>query len=446
MSDTPVITDMQIIPVAGYDSMLLNIAGAHSSYFARVLVLLTDSAGHTGVGEAPASLILQRILRDAAPFIIGKKISQLNAMLTTLHEQDLAAKHPLQSERVDEHPWSLEKHNNALAVIETALLDLMGQFLDEPVAQLLGAGKVRDEIPVLGYLFYIADRHKSDLPYREGSSREHEWYQLRHQTALTPADVVRLAEAAHDRYGFKDFKLKGGVHAGEVEIETAQALKKRFPQARITVDPNASWQLDDAIRLCKGLDDVLAYVEDPCGGEQGYSGRETLAEFKRATGLRVATNMIANDWRQLNHALQLNAIDIPLADPHFWTLRSAATIAQLCNEWHLTMGCHSNNHFDISLAMLAHLGAASPGEITPFDTHWIWQDGQALTKEPLHIRDGKITLPDKPGLGVELDMSAVEAANRLYNSLSVKDRNDALVMQQLIPGWAFSGKQPTLMR
>lgn len=44
-----------------------------------------------------------------------------------------------------------------------------------------------------------------------------------------------------------------------------------------------------------------------------------MAEFRRATGLPVATNMIATNWREMGHAVMLNAVDIPLADPHFWT-------------------------------------------------------------------------------------------------------------------------------
>ncbi len=147
------------------------------------------------------------------------------------------------------------------------------------------------------------------------------------------------------------------------------------------------WLLDEAISLCKGLNDVLTYAEDPCGAEQGFSGREVMAEFRRATGLPVATNMIATNWREMGHSVMLNAVDIPLADPHFWTLSGAVRVAQLCDDWGLTRGCHSNNHFDISLAMFTHVGAAASGTPTAIDTHWIWQEGDArLTKEPLQIR------------------------------------------------------------
>ena len=86
-----------------------------------------------------------------------------------------------------------------------------------------------------------------------------------------------------------------------------------------------------------------------------------MAEFERATGLPTATNMIATDWRQLNHSLALQSVDIPLADPHFWTMQGSVRVAQLCQDFGLTWGSHSNNHFDISLAMFTHVAAAAPG-------------------------------------------------------------------------------------
>ncbi|MFR0656400.1 enolase C-terminal domain-like protein [Pantoea sp. SIMBA_079] len=440
---TPVITDMQVIPVAGYDSMLLNIGGAHNACFTRNIVVLTDSAGHTGLGEAPGGDTIYQTLLAAVPQVKGQQIARMNRLVQQVHKGNQSA----DFDTFGNGAWTFELRVNAVAALEAALLDLLGQHLGVPVAELLGPGQQRDEVTVLGYLFYIGDRHKTDLPYRSGEAGSHDWYRLRHEEALTPEAVVRLAEAAQDKYGFKDFKLKGGVLPGEEEIASAVALKQRFPEARITVDPNGAWHLDEAIGLCKGLQDVLSYAEDPCGAEQGYSGREVMAEFRRATGLPVATNMIATNWREMNHAVMLNAVDIPLADPHFWTLSGAVRVAQLCDEWGLTWGCHSNNHFDISLAMFTHVGAAAPGKPTAIDTHWIWQEGdQRLTREPLQIRNGKIAVPDKPGLGIELDRDRLQQAHELYKSLPAGARNDATAMQYLVPGWSFDRKRPAFGR
>jgi glucarate dehydratase len=326
---------------------------------------------------------------------------------------------------------------------------LTGQFLGVPVAALLGEGQQRASVEMLGYLFYVGDRNKTDLPYAspaDEGARADDWQRLRHEEAMTPQAIVRLAEAARARYGFNDFKLKGGVLAGEAEVEAVTALHERFPDARITLDPNGGWLLKDAIRLMRDMHGVLAYAEDPCGAEEGFSGREVMAEFRRATGLPTATNMIATDWRQLAHALALQAVDIPLADPHFWTMAGSVRVAQTCRDWGLTWGSHSNNHFDVSLAMFTHVGAAAPGNVTAMDTHWIWQDGQRLTKEPLRIVDGHIAVPAKPGLGIELDMAEVEKAHALYRQHGLGARDDALAMQYLVPGWKFDPKRPCLVR
>jgi glucarate dehydratase len=432
---------MRVIPVAGHDSMLLNLSGAHAPFFTRNVVLLTDNADRTGVGEVPGGDKIRRVLEDSQPLVVGQPLASYNAILNAVRlrfaDRD--------SEGRGLQTFDLRTTVHALTAIESALLDLLGQSLSLPVAALLGEGQQRSSVEVLGYLFFVGDRRKTDLPYRSEPDTDDAWLRLRHEEALTTNTVLRLAEAAHARYGFNDYKLKGGVLTGTQEMETVIALAERFPKARITLDPNGAWSLDEATRLCKGKQQVLAYAEDPCGAEQGFSGREIMAEFRRATGLPTATNMIATDWRELKHAIQLNAIDIPLADPHFWTMQGSVRVAQLCREWGLTWGSHSNNHFDISLAMFTHVAAAAPGKITAIDTHWIWQDGQRLTKEPLQITNGRLSVPDRPGLGIEIDMEQIERAHALYNTMGLGARNDAQAMQFLVPGWKFNPKRPCLV-
>jgi glucarate dehydratase len=432
---------MRVIPVAGHDSMLLNLSGAHAPFFTRNVVLLTDNAGHMGVGEVPGGEKIRRVLEESKPLVVGQPLATYNAILHAVRlrfaDRD--------SEGRGLQTFDLRTTVHGLTAIESALLDLLGQFLSLPVAALLGEGQQRSSVEVLGYLFFVGDRRKTDLPYRSEPDAEDAWLRLRHEEALTTDDVLRLSEVAHARYGFNDYKLKGGVLSGTQEMETVIALAERFPKARITLDPNGAWSLDEAVRLCSGKQHVLAYAEDPCGAEHGFSGREIMAEFRRAAGLPTATNMIATDWRELKHAIQLTAIDIPLADPHFWTMQGSVRVAQLCREWGLTWGSHSNNHFDISLAMFTHVAAAAPGKITAIDTHWIWQDGQRLTKEPLQIINGRLTVPDRPGLGIEVDMQQIDRAHALYNTMGLGARDDAKAMQFLVPGWKFNPKRPCLV-
>lgn len=438
---TPIVTGMRVVPVAGEDSMLLNLSGAHAPLFTRNIVILTDSLGHTGLGEVPGGEAIASTLEDSRELIVGREIGAYRTLLRQVGETFAARDAGGRGAQT----FDLRITIHAVAALECALLDLMGQFLGVPMAELLGDGQVRDRVEMLGYLFYVGDRTRTPLGYRANQVGD-DWIRLRDEPALDPAAIVRLAEAAEARYGFRDFKLKGGVLAGEQEADAIEAMAVRFPDARLTIDPNGAWSLHEAIGIAKRLAPILAYAEDPCGGENGFSGREVLAEFRRATGIKVATNMIATDWRQMGHAITLGSVDIPLADPHFWTPRGSIDVAKLCARWGLTWGSHSNNHFDISLAMFTQVGAAAPGAITALDTHWIWQDGQRLTVEPPLIRDGHVAVPERPGLGVELDEAALEAAHQRYRALRAGSRNDAAAMQYLIPGWTFDPKRPALVR
>jgi glucarate dehydratase len=448
--DTPRVVQLEAIPVAGRDGMLLNLSGAHSPFFTRNLLVLTDSAGRTGVGEVPGGEAIRRTLEDARELIVGRRVGDVQAVLgemrTRFGDRDAGGR--------GAQTFDLRTTIHAVTAAESAMLDLLGQHLELPLCALLGEGRQRDRVQVLGYLFFVGDRTKTGLPYlnpgdeaadaaADGSA---EWLRLRHAEALSAEAIVRQAEAAEARYGFADFKLKGGVRDGAAEVECIRALHERFPKARITLDPNGAWSLAEAVRLLRDEREVLAYAEDPCGAEAGFSGREVLAEFRRATGLPTATNMVATDWRQLAHAIALHSVDIPLADPHFWTLAGSVRVAQTCRDHGLTWGSHSNNHFDVSLAMFTHCAAAAPGRVTAIDTHWIWQDGQRLTKAPLRIRDGGIAVPPGPGLGIELDREQVAAAHSLYKQHGLGARDDTLAMQALIPGWRFDPKRPCLVR
>ncbi|VDN48151.1 glucarate dehydratase [Petrocella atlantisensis] len=440
---TSTIVKMDVYPVAGKDCMLLNLSGAHAPYFTRNIVILTDSNGDTGLGEVPGGEKITKALEKTKELVVGTSIGDYKNTLLKVQKSMQGDKEDVRGQQT----FDLRTGVHVVTAIEAPLLDLLGKYLGVPVASLLGEGMQRDKVRMLGYLFYVADRKKTDLPYDSNPDSDYDWYRLRHEEAMTPEDIVALAKASKEKYGFSDFKLKGGVLEGKEEIKAVRALKDAFPEARITLDPNGGWLLQDAIELCKDLHGVLTYCEDPCGAEGVFSGREILAEFRRATGLPTATNMIATDWREMTHSMALQSVDIPLADPHFWTMSGSVRVGQMCHDFGLTWGCHSNNHFDISLAMVAHSAAAVPGNINAIDTHWIWQEGaERLTKAPMEIIDGCIEISAKPGLGIEVDMDQVKRAHEVYIANCLGGRDDSIGMQYLIPGWRFDPKRPCLVR
>lgn len=442
----PTVTKMEVYPVAGHDCMELNLSGAHGPYFTRNIVILTDSTGAEGVGEVPGGEKITKALEDIKDLVVGTSIADykqtLNKVRSWLNQNIKDDVRGLQT-------YDLRVGVHAVTAVEAPLLDLLGKFLEVPAAALMGDGIQRERVRFLSYLFYVGDRRKTDLEYEEEPDAGCDWYRLRHEEAVTPEAIVALAKATHEKYGFEDFKLKGGVFTPQEEARAVAAIKAAFPNARVDLDPNGGWSLKEALEIAPELKKVLAYVEDPCGAEDGFSGREVMAEFKRATGMFTATNMINTDWRQMCHTIALNSVDIPLADPHFWTMEGSVRVGQLCNDFGLMWGCHSNNHFDISLAMVVQCAAAIPGKMNGIDTHWIWQEGrERLTKEPMQIVGGCIELPKKGGLGIEPDRDQIMKAHRLYmdKCYGKGARDDSVGMQYLIPGWKFDNKKPCMVR
>ena len=234
---TPLITDLQVIPVAGRDSMLLNLSGAHGPFFTRNLAILTDSTGRTGVGEVPGGEKIRQTIEDARDLVVGQPIGDHLRLLQ--RARDAFADRDTGGRGLQTFDLRVAIH--AVTALEAALLDLLGQHLEVPLAALLGEGQQRDKVEMLGYLFFIGDRTKTDLPYVSDSDAQDAWSRLRHEPALTPDAVVRLAEAAYERYGFNDFKLKGGVLRGEDEVAAVTALHRAVPGR--TRHARSQWRL-----------------------------------------------------------------------------------------------------------------------------------------------------------------------------------------------------------
>src|SRR5690606_8699103 len=171
----------------------------------------SDNSGRTGVGEVPGGEKIRKTLEEAAALVIGQSIGAYKSVLTAMRshfaELDTAGR--------GQQTFDLRVAIHAVTAVESALLDLLGQYLNAPVAALLGDGQQRAAVQMLGYMFYVGDRRRTPLPYRSEPDAADDWLRLRDQPALTPETIVRLAEAAHARYGFQDFKLKGGVLRGE---------------------------------------------------------------------------------------------------------------------------------------------------------------------------------------------------------------------------------------
>ena len=255
----PVVTKMEVYPVAGHDCMELNLSGAHGPYFTRNIVILTDSDGNEGVGEVPGGEKITKALEDIKDLVVGTSIADykgtLNKVRTWLSANIKDDVRGLQT-------YDLRVGVHAVTAVEAPLLDLLGKFLEVPAAALMGDGIQRDKVCFLSYLFYVGDRTKTTLEYEEEPDADCEWYRIRHNEAVTPEGIVAMAKATHEKYGFEDFKLKGGVFTPKEEAAAVAAIKEAFPEARVDLDPNGGWSLKEALEIAPELKKVLAYVED----------------------------------------------------------------------------------------------------------------------------------------------------------------------------------------
>ena len=223
--------------------------------------------------------------------------------------------------------------------IECALLDLLGQHLGVPVCELLAEGKQRDRVEVLGYLFYVSDKGKTDLPYLDESASSDPWFRMRRREMLTHEQIVEQACCLKEKYGYRNFKLKGGYSKGAYEMDTIRALKKQFPEGTDQPGSQRSLEPGRGHSLCRGMHGILTYIEDPCGPEGGiFQPGRSWRSSRTPPTLPVATNMIATNWRQFYHAAALKSVDIVLADPHFWGLEGSLRMASLLNDWGTHMG------------------------------------------------------------------------------------------------------------
>ena len=167
MSNTPIIKEMQVIPVAGYDSMLMTLSGAHAPCFTRNLVVLHDNAGHTGIGEIHGGDYTCDCLNAMKPLVEGQPVSNYREVLQKIHK---IAKRSSADDGEGIQTLDISKLKFVVKsewAIECAMMDLFGQFLGVPMASLMGEGKQRDEVEMLGYLFYVSDKNKVPVSRRE---------------------------------------------------------------------------------------------------------------------------------------------------------------------------------------------------------------------------------------------------------------------------------------
>jgi glucarate dehydratase len=410
MSDPTRIKELIVTPIAFRDPPLLNSNGVHEPLALRIILQLVLEDGTVGLGESPGGVARLERLEAAAKVVAGMDVFDTTAVGAAI-DAALLPTVPSSHER----GWTT-------SAVEVACLDAQGKLLGRPVSDLLG-GTVRDSVPFAAYLFYKWAEH----PALDGRAAVgDDWGE-----ALDPAGIVEQARLMQERYGFRSFKLKGGVFPPDAEIAAIKALAAAFPGQPLRLDPNTAWTVETSRYVARELDGVLEYLEDPTKGIEG------MAAVAEDAPMPLGTNMCVIAWEHLRPAIEQNAIQVLLTDHHYWGgLRRTRELAAVCEAFGLALSMHSNSHLGISLAAMTHVAAAIPNLDHSCDTHYPWNSADdVVLPGVLEFRDGEVKVPTGPGLGVELDYEALDRLHHLYLDSGVRSRDDTGYIQRFQPDY-----------
>ncbi len=405
------ITDVIVTPIAIPDVPLANTKGVHQPVFLRSIIQLKTDTGLVGLGEGYGAARTLTGLQKAAPLLDGLDPYDLRDLRRRV-EKALPEGGGVNA------PTALADHkvvDVVYSAFEIACLDLRGKEVNRPLYDLLG-GAVRKTIPFGGYLFYKFA--KRDLTFGPDIFGE----------IMTPDTLVEEAKAFAGEYGFKSFKLKGGVLEPDLEVETMLKLRETFPDHPLRIDPMGAWTVPTALKVVEQLDGVLEYLEDP------VRGMDAMAELSAQIDMPLATNLVVVEFEEIIEAVKKDAVQIILSDHHYWRGATGAIhLGEICRAANLGVSMHSNSHLGISLAAMCHVAAATPNLTYDCDTHYPWSQKEIVKGGPPKFVDGALQVPEGPGLGVELDEDALDDLHDLYLASQVKDRDDTEEIKKYLP-------------
>ncbi|MBP2581077.1 glucarate dehydratase [Streptomyces sp. PvR006] len=446
-----IVDEVRLTPILISDPPLLNVQGVHQPYTPRLVVEVITRGGVSGLGETYGDGVYLDLARPLAKALPGRSITDVNALFALADETADPGRRTGDEAGPAAAPEAAPEAASAAALaaapavaleagvdagglrgvrtaeklrlsvvsaFETACLDALGRTLGLPVHALLG-GKVRDSVEYSAYLFHRWATHPGGGPVDDWGA------------ALDPAGIVAQARRFDRAYGFRSFKLKGGVFAPEQEIAAIRALAEEFPGRPLRLDPNGAWSVETSLAVARELGDVLEYLEDPA------SGTGAMAEIAAGTEVPLATNMCVTTFEEVPEAFAKGAVRIVLCDHHYWGgLGRTRELAALCRTYGVGLSMHSNTHLGISLAAMTQVAATLPELRHACDTHYPWQTEDVVTTRPV-FRDGRLAVSDAPGLGVELDREALATLHRRWREDDgrYRDRDDAAAMRAANPEW-----------
>ncbi len=426
------ITDLRVHSIAIGDPPLRSSYGLHQPYALRTILELVSDAGLVGLAETHGGDVIAAQFAQLRDRLVGRDAFTLMASLlpmidpTAAPDGDRSQTYSVPGEN------PLDAGNRLFSAIELACLDLIGRALGRPVCDLLG-GRARSAVPFSAYLFY---KHAGGGG--EGDDEREDEY----GEGLTPDAMVRQARQMCDTYGFREIKLKAGVLDPAIEIDTIKALHGAFGDGvPLRIDPNCAWSVPTSIAVGRALYRELGrggYLEDPCAGMDGMAAvRAALLAAGEDTPL--ASNVAVTSFADLPAAVRHDAVQVVLCDPHYWGgVRQIQHLARLCQTFGIGLSMHSNSHHGVSLMAMTHAAAAAPHLTFACDTHYPWQHArdEVVAGGRIPFVDGCVVIPERPGLGIDLDPDAVGRGRERYARCPYRRRDDQAEMRRRVdPTW-----------
>jgi glucarate dehydratase len=419
------ITELILSPIAIADPPLRSSYGLHAPFALRTIVEMKSDSGITGIAETYGGDGPLAALETARQHVVGMDPFQLSSLYRALSRSDNTIVGDRSQTYLVPGENPLDVQSRTFAALEIAALDMIGKAVGKPVCDVVG-GRVRDEVSFSAYLFY---KHGGGGGVGD-DAREDEYGEV-----LDPEACVRECRQMINQYGFREVKLKGGVLDPDAEIASIRALREAFPKLPLRIDPNCAWSVDTSERVGESLHEELAnggYLEDPCATLEG------MAEVRRrlrAKGHPVeqASNVAVTSFADVPRAAQLDAVQIVLSDPHYWGgLRNLQHLSKFTEVLGMGLSMHSNSHLGVSLMAMTHAAAACPNLTYACDTHYPWQTAQdeVVCGGRIPFVNGCVRIPDKPGLGVELDYDQVARGRERYRKIPYRKRDDEAEMRR----------------
>lgn len=421
------INEFRITPIAVTDPPLLNSVGLHQPYALRTIIELITYDQISGISEIPGNITINALLEDTKDLVIGSDPFQLNK----LRDQIFHRFGKVNDEKRGDNPWDDRKLVHVFSAIEVACLDIQGKIINRPVVDLLG-GRCRDEVSFDAYLFYKLKGTGGKLGH-EIDPNAKGWDAIRQTAALTPDELIKQAQGMMKEFGFRSIKLKGGVLPPQEEVNAILELRKAFgPGVPLRFDPNGVWSVETSIKYGRLMEDVLEYLEDPTLGQEG------MAKVRQAVNTPLATNMCTTSFEDIPLSIEIGSEDIILSDHHFWGgLRESVNLGKLCKTFGKGLSMHSNSHLGISLMAMVHMAAAIPNLNYDLDTHYPWQSEEVIVGGRVKFDEGKIAVPNSPGLGIELDYKELDNLHQNFINCKITHRDDTSEMKKYNPNWEY---------